>query len=120
MPIPVLKAVDCIDHDPISQWRPESDSDVCYSLCLHIGTSGRDGEDLFYVDVATPQAIEEKRLGSALSERSIIVERYSWAKVLERVHAILEACEGADWNQQSQLLRKHFSWEFEDYRPHTP
>jgi len=117
MAIPKLKAFDCVDHDPIDEWVPASDSDVHYSLCLHIGPPDEDGADLFYVDVATPQAINEHNLGRRLKERRIVVNSYSWDNVLEKVQETLRNCGGDSWNQQSELLAKHFYWEFENYRP---
>jgi len=117
MATPQLKGFDCIDHDPIDEWTPESDSDACYSLCLHIGPPDEEGADLFYVDVMTPQAINEHNLGKRLSQRRIVVNPYSWEAVLESVRATLERCAGENWNQQSALLAKHFDWEFENYRP---
>lgn len=119
MAIPILKAFDCFDHDPIDQWRPDSDSEAYYSLCLHIGPPDEEGADLFYVDVATPQAINALNLGKRMSERGIVVNPYSWENVLAVVRTILERCAGEDWSQQSQLLAKHFSWEYENYRPYT-
>lgn len=116
MKIPQLKGYDCIDHDPIDEWVPESDADVFYSLCLHIGSPNSEGADLFYVDVVTPLAINNHNLGRRLSQRKIIVNPYSWEAVLESVQAILERCAGENWSQQSTLLAKHLSWEFENYR----
>ena len=120
METPALKAFDCIDHDPIDQWMPESDSYVYYSLCLHIGPPDEEGADIFYVDVATPQAIYEHNLGSRMKQRGIVVNPYSWENVLKEVQSILELCAGDDWSQQSQLLSKHFNWEFENYQPYRP
>ena len=117
METPQLKAFDCIDHDPIDQWMPQSEADVYYSLCLHIGRPDEEGADLFYVDVATPQAITEHNLGKSLSQRKIVVNPYSWENVLEAVRATLETCVGDNWSQQSELLAKHFNWEYENYQP---
>jgi len=116
MKIPQLKGYDCIDHDPIDEWEPKSDADVFYSLCLHIGSPDSERADLFYVDVMTPQAINNHNLGRRLSQRRIIVNPYSWEEVLKSVQAILERCTGENWSQQSTQLAKHFSWEFENYR----
>jgi len=114
---PELKAFDCFDHDPIDEWIPDSDADVHFSLCLHIGRADEDGADLFYVEVATPQAINEHNLGKTLGQRKIIVNPYSWELVLKEVNAILAECRGDNWLQQSEFLAEHFSWEYENYRP---
>lgn len=116
MKTPQLKGYDCIDHDPIDEWTPESDADVFYSLCLHIGFPQSEGADLFYVDVMTPQAITHHNLGRRLNQRKIVVNPYTWDAVLESVKVTLERCAGEDWSQQSALLAKQFNWEFENYR----
>jgi len=120
MATPQLKAFDCFDHDPIDQWMPDSDEDVCYSLCLHIGPTDEEGSDLFYVDVYTQQAIKSHNLGKSVSQRGIVVNPYSWDGVMRKVQATIERCEGENWSQQAELLAKHFSWEFANYRPYTP
>jgi hypothetical protein len=117
MKIPQLKGFDCFDHDPIDKWVPATEEEVFYSLCLHIGLPDSDGADYFYVDVMTPQAINHLNLGKSLNQRRIIVNPYTWEAVLESVRATLESCAGEDWSQQSGLLAKYFSWEFENYRP---
>ena len=117
MTIPQLKAFDCADHDPIDEWVPPSESDVHYSLCLHIGPRGENRADLFYVNVATPQAISQHNLGWCFKQKGIVVNPYSWRVVLERIQEVLRCCPGNDWAQQAKLLANHFHWEFEDYRP---
>jgi hypothetical protein len=117
MKTPQLKGFDCFDHDPIAEWSPESESDVFFSLCLHIGPPDEAGADLFYVDVMTPQAGNESTRGTRVSERRIVVSPYSWEAVLESVRAILASCTGETWSEQSASLAKHFNWEFENYRP---
>jgi hypothetical protein len=118
MPVPELKAFDCIDHDPIEEWHPESVSDLYYTLCLHIGIAGRDGADLFYVDVMSPQV--EQTLGPKLRSRSIVIDPYSWNGVLAKVEIILAQCEGQTWDDQARLLSAHFHWEFENYQFYQP
>ena len=120
MKIPQLKGFDCADHDPIDEWTPESDADVYYSLCLHIGFPDSAGADLFYVDVGTPQAIERLGLAESKFKRRIIVNPYSWVNVIKEVRSALEQCAGENWAQQSALLAKRFKWEFENYRPYKP
>jgi hypothetical protein len=78
MKTPQLKGFDCFDHDPIDEWSPESDSDVFFSLCLHIGPPDEAGADLFYVDVRTPQEANESNRGMRVSQRRIVVNPYSW------------------------------------------
>lgn len=117
MKTPQLKGFDCFDHDPIDEWVPESDADVFYSLCLHLGAPDEEGADLFYVDVVTPQSVDHDNGGTLFSERRIVVSPYSWEAVLQSVGAILGVCGGETWREQSAALAEHFHWEFENYRP---
>jgi hypothetical protein len=32
------------------------------------------------------------------------------------VHAKIEACSGADWAESLEKLRRHFDWEYENYK----
>lgn len=114
---PVLKYCDCIDHDPIDEWIPSSDTEVFYYLCLHIGPADNEGADLFNVQVVTPLAINEHNLGKTLSKYKIVVNPYSWDNVLSVLNEILYNCEGVNWNQQASQLSKYFDWEFENYQP---
>jgi hypothetical protein len=116
MPIPELKAFDCVDHDPIEEWIPESEESVSFHLCLHIGRPEEKGADLFYVHVVTPQAINGQNPGRRLGKH-MVVNPYSWSSVREQLQRILERCEGETWDQQATRLTEHFEWEFEKYRP---
>ena len=120
MATPQLKAFVCIDHDPISDWIPESDTEVYYSLCLHIGPPDEDGADQFYVDVTTLQGISEQNISKHLNKRTIVVNPYSWKAVLKAVLATLVSCSGDTWKKQTELLAKRFDWEFQNYRTYTP
>ena len=117
MIIPELMAFDCLDHDPIEQWIPDSDAEVDYRLCLHVGQPDSEACDLFYVRVTTPEAIGAHHPGTSVGKRRIVVNPYSWESVLEAIQATLARCAGEGWSQQSALLAEHFDWEFEGYRP---
>lgn len=113
---PCLKGFDCLDHDPIEDWSPEDDSDVHYHLCLHIGPEGDIGAEYFYVEIATPQAINRQNLGSVLRKHRLVFNPYSWSSVLERVQSILSECNGSDWLQCTRLLCERFNWEYDGYQ----
>lgn len=113
---PHLKAFDCLDHDSIESWIPQSAADVNYRLCLHIGLPDEEGADLFYVQVMTPEAMGLQNPGRSPGRHRVIVNPYTWENVIGAVRTTLEQCAGDDWDQQSGLLAKHFDWEFEGYR----
>jgi hypothetical protein len=116
MIIPQLKNFDCVAHDPIDQWSPESEDEVCYHLSLHIGQPDQVGADYFDVQIVTPEAINRMNLGRRLAKYHIVISPYSWEIVLQRIEEILRACGGDSWEQISRLLAQHFDWEFANYR----
>ena len=114
---PQVKAFDCTDHDPIEDWKPSSES-VWYTLTLHIGTSDRQGADLFSVTVCTPTGLNDaKQDGFAPGpEPPIVLSEYSWPEVVEAVQDRIQDCQGSDWGNIQTKLRKRFRWEYENYR----
>jgi hypothetical protein len=78
-------------------------------------TTDEEGTDLFYADIAAPQAITENNLGMQFTLRSIVANPFSWLRVLPAVQERLESCEGENWSQQSEQLSKHFHWEYANY-----
>jgi hypothetical protein len=105
-----LKAFDCVDHDPIAAWRPTDSESVDYWLCLHIGPAGKEGADLFYVQVLSGTDGDVVASG-----KKIVVSEYSWAAVKARVEEIVGAADGEDWNAVAKNLSESFDWEFEGY-----
>ena len=106
-----LKAFDCSDHDPIEAWRPRDAEPVDYRLCCHIGPAGKEGADLFYVQVLSESAAD----AVVAVGKKIVVPRYTWAAVRARVEELISASEGDDWGAIAKKLSQHFDWEFDDY-----
>ncbi|MCA8942019.1 MAG: hypothetical protein KDB80_05605 [Planctomycetes bacterium] len=114
MLVPELKHVDCIDHDPIERWIPETDA-VLFWLTLHVGLPAHEAVDMFTVPVANLAGMRSpewnrRRQGSA---EPIVVEPYSWHAVLEQVNGRLRRCAAHDWTSVWHGLRKEFAWEYE-------
>ena len=106
----VLKAFDCVDHDPIDAWRPKNSEVVDYWLCLHIGPAEKEGADLFYVRVLSGST------GYASADgKMIVVSDYSWTAVLSRIEEIVSKSDGDNWNAVAKKLSEHFDWEFDGY-----
>jgi len=114
--VPVLKDFDCVVHDPIDQWRPDSD-EVWYWLTLHIGDPDSDAADLYYVAVFTPPGLTAaKQAGQSIGPPPpIVLPKYSWQAVLNVVNARLSLCEGFGWHDVNQKLRLKFAWEYENH-----
>lgn len=115
--MPLLKAQDCFDHDPIEKWQPNAPTDVDYWLCLHIGPTESEGADLFYVNVLTESAADQLAPEELASRKKIILSEYSWSAVLSAVNKIIQSAEGPDWSAIASKLCQSFDWEFDNYRP---
>ncbi len=113
---PELKALDCMDHDPIESWQPLSATDVDYSLCLHIGPTDQQGTDLFYVNVLSEAAARMLNTDEFAQRKKIVVKDYSWNAVVRAIDDIIRQIEGADWSEIAKKLSKEFDWEFENYQ----
>jgi hypothetical protein len=114
---PELKHWDCLDHDPIETWVP-NDPEVLFWLTLAIGLPGSEAADNFEVCVVTLAALRSDA-GRAVKPRGagsllpIVLQSYSWPGVIAAVGARLEQCEGRDWLEVQEKLRRHFFWEYE-------
>src|SRR4051794_6487523 len=111
---PLLKAQDCLAHDPIESWCPEDPTLVNYDLCLHIGPAEEEGADLFYVTILselTARMLPEEELARM---KKIVVRQYSWPAVKSAVDEIVRASEGSNWAAITEKLRTKFDWEFEN------
>jgi hypothetical protein len=115
--VPVLKGWDCVDHDPIDEYKPATES-VCYALALRIGPDDSSGGDFYYVTVATPEGLRELQPRSEGSTAGvpIILSDYSWQQVLTAVENRLAECADYGWPRVQDRLRAQFRWEYEDYR----
>lgn len=115
---PELKSWSCVDHDPIEDWVPDSDT-VLYWLGLRLGIPGDRAADLFTVPVAnvnglqTPAWKQRHRYPNDRTITPIVVDPYSWPGVLEEIHRRLSGITGPDWSTLQEQLRLVFHWEYE-------
>lgn len=117
---PELKRWDCSDHDPIESWVPDGD-EVLLWLTLAIGLPDSEAADNFDVCVVTVARLSSTtarmlKPRGAGSPEPIVLQSYSWAAVTAAVHARLEQCEGRDWLEIQEKLRRQFFWEYEGVR----
>jgi hypothetical protein len=118
--IPELKAIHCADIEDLSSWSP-TDDDVCFWLQLSIGLPGSGAADNFQVCVATPGGLKSS-LGRRVKPRGgaqagpIVLPSYSWTAVLGAIAKRLDSSGGSDWVDIQEKLRRHFVWEYENYK----
>jgi len=112
-----LKSYGSSDYE-LAIWQPGSPEDVFFVLDMGIGQKGRDGADLFYVTVATRQALKRyRRVIGTTSQGPIVIDEFSVDEVLHRVNTIIAACSGENWMDSVDRLRQHFDYEYADYKP---
>lgn len=109
---PIIINYDCTDHDPIDKWVPDDISDVDFWMNFTIGLDSERGDN-FQVRVVTPNNLH----GKNSVKHAIVLNEYSWSKVLAVVESMLEQCQDIDWVSISERLSKLMHWEFENYKP---
>lgn len=110
---PIIISYDCTDHDPIDKWLPDDFCDVDVWVNFTIGPDSKGGDN-FQVRVVTPNNLK----GKNSAKHAIILNEYSWPKVLAAVEAILELCQGTSWAGISKQLSQLMYWEFDNYQPY--
>lgn len=101
----------------LRSWYPESNEDVLICLDLAISFSdNEDGTNLFYVTLATPEALRKNAEGFLLADnKTLVVSEYSYRHIVEELNSILKKCSRKDWEQSCEALQHYFQWEYEDY-----
>jgi hypothetical protein len=112
---PILNSYDCVDHDPIGSWVPDDPLNVDFWMNFTIGPDDTSGDN-FQAHVMTTAQIGR----TTSTQYAIILESYSWARLLAEVEKILGQCQGKDWVEISGKLSHFMYWEFQDYRPYRP
>ena len=110
---PVIISHDCTDHDPIEKWVPDDIFDVDFWMNFSIGPD-HEGGDNFQVRVVTPNNLQ----GKSSAKHAIILNEYSWPKVIAEVEAMLEKSQDINWLGISEQLAKLMYWEYENYQPY--
>lgn len=111
---PIIISYDCTDHDPIDKWVPDDVFDVDFWMNFTIGPDSEGGDD-FQVRIVTPNNLH----GKNSAKHAIVLNKYSWPKVIAEVESILEQCQGINWAGVSEQLSQFMCWEYENYQPYT-
>jgi hypothetical protein len=107
------------DAEP-DTWVPESDA-VWVAIEVEIGVRGEAGQDVFYVNVATPLGLLGREVldhhGAIASGSTIVLREFSWRAVRAVLESILCECADQNWTESVLKLQRYFAWEYEDYVP---
>lgn len=110
---PIIISYDCYDHDPIDKWAPDDVFDVDFWMNFTIGPDNKGGDN-FQVRVATPNNLHDKHS----AKHTIILNEYTWPKVIAAVEGMLEQCQDVSWADISEQLAQLMYWEFDNYQPY--
>ena len=112
----VLNSISSSDTD-LEYWYPISNEDVFVCLDLDIEYSdGESGSNLFYVTLATPEALRKHRNEPYLvKNRTLVISEYSYDVVRNLIFEIIGSSSRESWAESCNVLQRYFQWEYEDY-----
>jgi len=108
------------DVDDLARWVPDDPQDVLLLVELEIGQGPGSGADLFQIVVATPRGLDRYRRvrpNPIVFDRGLLVmSAYSCGRFREWLARTVARCDAGNWAESVQLLRRFFSWQYDDYR----
>ncbi|NQZ07406.1 MAG: hypothetical protein HRT35_09630 [Algicola sp.] len=112
----VLNSLSSAEVD-LKYWKPNSNQDIFICLDLEISFENKaDGSNLFYVTLASPEALRIHRKGIVLvKNKTLVVKEFDYEALMQRINEILCQCTRNTWEESCTVLQKYFSWEYEDY-----
>lgn len=99
----------------LEEFTPKTSEDVIFVLDVEIGVLGEDGADLFYVTVATKEALKSKPATPTTSKGPLILEEYAFDILLGQVASIVAECERSTWLESVECLKQTFDHEYDGY-----
>lgn len=102
----------------LATWEPGRPEDVWLPLAVEIGVEGEPGADLFYVTVATVEAMRT-HMPRHPDQRPLllVVNEFHSHQVVDTVTHLVRNASGQVWHDAVEQLQRHFQYEYEDYRP---
>ncbi|MBT2116778.1 hypothetical protein KK141_05810 [Dyella sp. LX-66] len=113
----ILREMSSAMTDPLDQWRPRTLEETYTTLDLDIAMSdGEQGSNLFYVKMATPEALRRRGSGFLITgHRVLVVDKFDYKLLRRAIEDILEECTRDTWEESCAVLQRYFAWEYEDY-----
>ncbi|WP_431615306.1 Imm8 family immunity protein [Enterobacter chengduensis] len=99
-------------------WKP-IDNNVFYFLEMNIGMSDEDSSDIYSVVVATTEGVsslKDKKNMLNKQYKMILVDEYSWKRVVSILNSIVSSIEIKNDIYISQKLCKNFYWEYDSMK----
>ena len=114
-----LKSWHSSDIEDFDSYIPENSNNFCFVLTVLVGSLGEPGEESFDIQICTPQWLISSYPEDEIifSRHMIIVFKYDFNHLLNRIKNAIESCTGKDWNIIAEKVSRIGHWEFEDYQP---
>lgn len=98
-------------------YNPEDKKSFSFLLELEIGELGKDGADLFTIEVCTPKWLIENYQTKDIifGQNKIIVFEYDIKNIIDVIEKYLDSLYGDTWKDIVNQISKIAKWEFEGY-----
>jgi len=112
-----LKRVHSPDVYDLESFEPDDAKNFGFLLQVMVGPEGGEGEESFDIEICTPSWLEENYGldDVVIGRHHMIVQQYSYKKLIQVISDLLKECSGADWNEAANKISRFGMWEFEDY-----
>lgn len=105
-------------------WKPENTKDFDVFYYLGIGPlEGSDTSEFHFIvlskiryDKMTPEGRRQLRT----RWKFYIMDSYDWSLIAAEINRRISICDRGNWGDSLELLRRQFSWEFENYNKPSP
>jgi hypothetical protein len=116
MVIPYVKGIFTPYIYDLQKYKPESDS-FCLSVEVIIGQENKEGEELFYLQIASLAYLGEKirESGSMFGHSYLIVNGFDYDNISETLGQYCRDAASNTWEEVSLKLRRVMDSEFTDY-----
>jgi hypothetical protein len=109
-------------HSPdvdLDHFVPDDPEDVGVLIQVLAGPVDGPGEESFDIMVCTPNWLKSwvRSHGPTIGRHYLIVERFEFLRIREYIISVIEAAEGATWQELGLRIGRIGKWEFEDYQP---
>ena len=114
----ILKSIDpAFSVKDLAAWCPTWPEEVFIYVALEIGLSDKDGINLFYVTIATPEGLKmNKGNKNSLPKKLFIIDQYNYNELLGKLNQCIASCNRDTWEDSCTALCKYFEWEYGDYK----
>ena len=112
-----LKSIISPGISDFKKYLPNDNKNFSLLLEFVVGEKGKEGGDIFTIEVCTPHWIlENYKLGDLVFGRGkLIVLDYDEKGIFEAIRNYCNLCNGKTWDEIANKISRIGLWEFEDY-----